>query len=300
MSNSKELCPFKECDEFNTAPNIIELLSKNDMNFIGAFTKFIGRTWTVAASMNRNGTKLAICTTNREILIIDALSLELINIIKHKELSPNLWSILWNKNEENQIIFSSKNGVIEVWDVIKPEFKYKCPAPTDFIYVLNQVKINNDDYLQIATSEYLFFQSMNKMNQKQDVENMNKSRLTLKYHTITCCGIDLSFNGDGKCDYIAVGDLGCSLFIWCNAKTSNYNHYKPLIKKSCVLSIRSLKWIPNTNIIFVGSLDGSLSLYKFNENDIKKETDLLPVIYNCNNSAITCIEYKYQYKNGIK
>ncbi len=80
----------------------------------------------------------------QQILIINALTLKLINIIKNiKNLSPNLWCIEWNKNNENEIIFSPKNGIIEIWDIIKCELKYKYKTPNEFVYVLKQITQQN-------------------------------------------------------------------------------------------------------------------------------------------------------------
>eukprot|EP01083_Nonionella_stella_P287023 976903_1 len=280
---------------FNTDPNTIDLLTKNDMKFIGTFTYDINRTWAVASSINADRTMLAASTTSKEILIIDALTLKLLNVIKPKELSPNIWAIIWNKNEPNEIIFSPKNGSIEIWNALKGELQYKCTGPPDFVYVLAQIKLDTNDYdhLYIASSDSIFMQSIAKP--KEEQKQNDTARMTLQYHGITCCGVDLSFNNDGKCEYIAVGDLGCSLCIWSADKNTKYNEYKPLVKKACVMSIRSLKWIPHTNIIFVGCLDGSLCLYRFIDGKDALDTSLLPVLYNCN-AGVTCIEYKYQYK----
>merc|ERR1712173_56890 len=120
-----------------------------------------------------------------------------------------------------------------------------------------------------------------------------KERLSLQYHGVTCCGVDLSFDtAKGGCNFIAVGDLGCSLLIWpLNVDT----YYQPLIRKSCVMSVRALKWVPHTNIIFVGCMDGSLSLYRFDAQD--EDEDVLPVIHHCG-AGITCIEYKHQYRTA--
>eukprot|EP01084_Bolivina_argentea_P005085 9617_1 len=206
---------------FNTDPNIVELLSKNKMEYIGSFTNSINKTWAVAISINDKRTMLAIATTNKDILIINTITLESINIIKHKELSPNLWCIEWNKNNENDIIFSPKNGTIEIWDVITAELKCKYKVPKEFIYILKQVKLNKSDknynHIYCASSDSIFLQNIreeNELEQERKEESKNMTYFeTLKYHTITCCGVDFSFNNEGKCEYIAVGDLGCSLYI---------------------------------------------------------------------------------------
>eukprot|EP01084_Bolivina_argentea_P253444 425706_1 len=206
---------------FNTQPNTIELLSKNKMEFIGSFTNAINQTWTVAISINTKRTMIAIATTNKQILIINALTLELINIIKDNNISPNLWCIEWNKNNENEIIFSPKNGIIQIWDVMRGELKYKYKSPNEFIYVLKQIKLNKTDknynYLYCVSQDSIHLQNININHNEQKTETkMPMDIETLQYHTISCCGIDLSFNSDGKCEYIAVGDLGCSLYIWSN------------------------------------------------------------------------------------
>eukprot|EP01084_Bolivina_argentea_P264486 448027_1 len=241
-------------------PNIIELLNKDEMKFIKSYTQSIKETWNCAVSINDKRDKIAIGTTNKQIIILDTLNLEIINVIKSNEIAPNLWCILWSKTNANDIIFSPKNGEIQVWDTIKCQHKYCVPTFFGFMYVLQHS--NEKDYIWMATSDSIFYQSIANPSFDIDIKENNelkehgiqkKSRLSLQFHTISCCGVDFSFNNNGISEYIAVGDLGCCLCIWNNNYDLNIkNGYNPLIKKQCIMSIRSIKWIPQTNIIFIG------------------------------------------------
>jgi len=137
----------------------------------------------------------------------------------------------------------------------------------DFVYVISQTPFNNKEEndnknndnsnnlgpLWIVSSDGLYYETFNNVNYK------------LQYHTISCCGIDISSDSQ----YIAVGDLGCNVLIWnCN---DNKKNDKPLIHVQCPMSVRSIKWIPNSSYIVIGCLDGSCLLYVFDDNGDNKK-----------------------------
>ena len=274
---------------FNTDPNVVELRSRNEMRFIGSMTSFsVDTSWTTAISRNRSGTKVAIATNKKQIVIIDAVSLQTMNVLKPNGMSPSLWCIWWSEQNENEIIFQPQNGLISCWNIAVDggQLNGQWSGPTDFVYVLmepNPLSSSENGQtrsLWYATSDSIGFIPISS-------EPKGVSSRTLQFHSISCCGVDVSMNEEGDSHYIAVGDLGCSLRIWSLNRKSNYNDHEPLCSIQCPMSIRSVKWMPSTDLIFVGCMDSTLCSLTF---DGIKGSDPR-VLMQCG-SGITTIEFK--------
>ena len=219
----------------------------------------IDTSWTTAISRNQSGTKVAVATNKKQIFIIDAVTLEIINVLKPDGLTPSLWCICWSQRNENEIIFQPKNGRIETWniDIAGGQLNGQWKGPNDFVYVLMESKESQNRSLWYATSDEIGSTSISAESSKE------LQSLSLQFHSISCCGMDLSVNKNGDSHYIAVGDLGCSLRIWSLDQTSKYNDYQSLCAVQCPMSIRSIKWMPYSDLIFVGCMDGSLCCLRF-------------------------------------
>ena len=176
-------------------------------------------------------------------IIIDAKNLNEVNRFNTDNASSNLWCVRWLPNCID-IMFSPKHGFIEIWDTIKgtKKIQFNCNSlftkldisQMDFTYVIqlsnnclsNYDKNNNNTYsIFIATTDSLYYcniPSKTTVNDdekngitlldtnEKEKENENINNFYIQYHTIACCGIDIST--DSK--FIAVGDLGCNFIIW--------------------------------------------------------------------------------------
>ena len=271
----------------NVAPNIVELLSADALHFVGALTDYLlDRRWTCAIARNPRGDKVAVATQRREIVIVDALSLQLLQVIRRSDLSPNLWCILWSAHD--QITFAPRNGRLETWQIGDAEPMRVMAAPNDFMYVVRSD--TESRALWLASADSLFLQSIGA-----------EHRLSLRVHGITCCGVDVAFDGAGQSRFVAVGDLGCSLRVWSLDAATQFNAHRPVASARCAMSVRSLKWLPHSDAILVGCMDGSLCSFHFDvhTSDSQSEaksshTPTLPVLYDCG-AGITCLEYQQQY-----
>ncbi|EFA81587.1 hypothetical protein PPL_05578 [Heterostelium album PN500] len=108
----------------------------------------------------------------------------------------------------------------------------------------------------------------------------------LKFHEITCCGVD--FNDDGL--MVACGDFMGNLLIWSVA--DDHIGEQPIQSHILGVPVRSLAWnaCPTQTFIIVGLMDGSLMYYSL---ETKKST----MIDNLND-GITAIQWYNNSNNS--
>ena len=163
---------YNQIIAFNSRPQCIELMQNdNKLSFIGSFVLNNNNnenSWTCAIEIDFSLKTIACATKSREMLIIDANNLKEINRFK-TDASSNLWCVRWLPNS-NDIMFSPKHGIIEVWDTVKGEkkFNYNCNqlikefnSTLDFAYVIqlsnNSLNTVTFDLMELILHLLCFF-----------------------------------------------------------------------------------------------------------------------------------------------